>query len=90
MNKEEKIKILKDAHQCYVDWWLPIDVAAGSVMAPVSFNIFLHYLLAMPEDKYWDRWLSGKIPQDKKTAFKLFILEFIVKDYYENKSRITN
>ena len=31
----EKEEILKNGHQEYVDWWLPIDVAGGSFLAPM-------------------------------------------------------
>jgi hypothetical protein len=34
-NIMEKEEILKNAHQEYVDWWLPIDVAGGSFLAPM-------------------------------------------------------
>ena len=40
MNKSERLEELKKAHQRYVDWWLPIDVANGSFLAPMSIERF--------------------------------------------------
>lgn len=85
MNKKERIEILKVAHQEYVDWWLPIDVAAGSVMAPVSFPMFLQYLLKLPEEVYWDRWIGDKIPKDKKIEFKQFVINTLIEYYCIDK-----
>jgi len=78
---DERIALLKDAHQEYVDWWLPIDVAGGSLLAPVGFLWFLHYLLTMPSEHWWDRWVGCTIPKDKHYVLKRDILRLIIEHH---------
>lgn len=72
--------ILKEAHQKYVDWWLPIDVANNSVMAPMARHMFCETLLTY-EDDWFNRWIEDSIPTDKKVAFKKRILQLIIFHY---------
>jgi len=45
MNKDERLQILKDAHQKYCEWWLPIDLACDSCMGAMSCHRFCETLL---------------------------------------------
>ncbi len=76
-----KDDILKIAHKEYIDWWLPIDIESGSLLAPMSYNRFLESLLTYPNEEWFVRWIGDKIPSDRITAFKGFILRSIVKSY---------
>lgn len=80
LKKKDRLRLLNMAYQKYVDWWLPIDVANGSVMAPITFHRFLGYLLIFPEDTWWNRWIGDVMPDDK-LSLKQFILELIIKHY---------
>lgn len=77
---ENKLSILKDAHQKYVDWWLPIDLECDSCMAPMSCHRFCETLLTY-NDEWWNRWLGEIIMEDKKQSFKSEILKMIIKHY---------
>ncbi len=74
MNKKERLELLKDTHKRYVDWWMPIDIACNSCLAPMSFKRFCDSLLTYP-DEWWSRWLGDKVLDTKKTAFKQYILD---------------
>jgi hypothetical protein len=75
-----KLSILKDTHQKYVDWWLPIDLQCDSCMAPMSCHRFCETLLTY-NDEWWNRWLGEIIPEDKKQSFKSEILKMIIGHY---------
>ena len=77
---ENKLSILKDAHQKYVDWWLPIDLECDSCMAPMSCHRFCETLLTY-NDEWWNRWLGEIILEDKKQSFKSEILKMIIRHY---------
>jgi len=88
---DDRLSILKDAHRRYVDWWLPIDLACDSCMAPMSCHRFCETLLTYDGgwggtgeqriENWWDRWLGDTIPVDKKQSFKSYILKMIVGHY---------
>lgn len=79
-NFASRFKLLKDAHQRYVDWWLPIDVAAGSIMAPNSIQRFCKTLLIYG-DKWFDRWFEGVVFTGSKHSFRLKLLECLMLDF---------
>jgi len=91
MNREERNKlrnqILLDGHQKYVDWWLPIDVAAGSPLAPMGLFRFCEFLLLVPDEEWFDKWLDKDMfprPIDgderlDKLYMKKYILSLIKK-----------
>jgi hypothetical protein len=72
-----------EAHQKYIDWWSPIDLACDSCLAPMSCHRFCESLLTYGDD-WWERWLGASIPKDKKIAFKRIILKFIIEHYTQN------
>lgn len=90
-NNDNKLSILKDAHRRYVDWWLPIDLACDSCMAPMSCHRFCETLLTYDGgwggigeqriENWWDKWLGDTIPVNKKQDFKSYILKMIVGHY---------
>ena len=75
--------ILLKAHQQYVDWWLPIDVAAGSVLAPMGLYSFCHKMLSYPEKEFFDRWIDEtELPIPKNGDIRMgriYMKEFIIK-----------
>lgn len=91
MNKEYNINVVKSAHKKYVDWWLPIDVAAGSILAPMACHLFYETLLVY-DDNWWNRWLNDYNSIEDKTKMKRIILKFIIGHYLEitdlNKEQI--
>jgi hypothetical protein len=80
MSRDERLLVLKNAHQKYVDWWHPMDVAAGSIMGAMSCHRFCETLLTY-NDEWYDRWIEDSIPKDKKQPFKVDILRFIIGHY---------
>ena len=60
MRRLDKIKA---SHQKYIDWWLPIDIAGGSFLAPMSLLSFCENLLVYPND-FFDRWTNGYNKRD--------------------------
>ena len=80
-----KIKqdILLKAHKQYVDWWLPIDVAGGSFLAPMSLERFCSFMLKMPDEEYFDRWIDETelpIPKDGDIRLaRIYMKDFILK-----------
>lgn len=82
-------QIILDGYQKYYNWWLPIDVANGSTLAPMTFLWFCEYLLVFDDKKWFDRWLDKDkfiLPKGggEKTArvyMKKFILEQISKHH---------
>jgi hypothetical protein len=87
MSKIDYVKIKEDillkAHQQYVDWWLPIDVAAGSVLAPMGLYMFCHRMITMPENEFFDRWIDETelpipVNGDIRMA-RIYMKDFIVK-----------
>ena len=90
MNKIEREEILKIAHQEYVDWWLPIDLACDSCMGAMSYDRFLESLLTYPHEKWFTRWIGDKIPSDKITPFKTFIFRLVVFNHVENSKQIND
>jgi hypothetical protein len=87
MNKKERMEVIKSAHQKYVDWWLPIDVAAGSIMGAMSCHRFCESLLvfeggyAYGIKNWWNEWLGDYSTIDAKTKMKQFILKLIISHY---------
>lgn len=91
MNKEERLQVLKDAHQKYVDWWMPIDVAAGSLMGAMCRHRFYETLLTYEggwggvEDQqiksWWNEWLGEYTSIADKTIMKQFILKLVIGHY---------
>jgi len=51
------VRLLSKGYKRYVDWWLPIDVAGGSFLAPMSFEWWLERMLTFPDEKCFDRWI---------------------------------
>jgi hypothetical protein len=90
MSKEERIELLKSAHQEMVNWWNKEIDTDGGTMAPCSFHVFLQHLLTFSEETYWNRWIGNKIPIDKKQSFKAFILSLIIKQIIKNEKIITH
>jgi hypothetical protein len=86
----ENEEILKNAHQDYVDWWLPIDVAGDSFLAPMSYDIFLERLLTYPHEEWFARWIGDEIPSDKITAFKTFIFRLLIFNHVNNSKQIND
>lgn len=87
---DKRLSIIKDAHAKYVEWWMPIDLACDSCMAPMSCHRFCETLLTMDGgfgvkdnfiDNWWDKWLGDVVPKDKKMSFKQHILKLIVGHY---------
>jgi len=83
MDSIDAFKLLSDAHQRYVAWWLPIDVAAGSCLAPMSFLRFLEALLTLPNTEFFDRWIETDVFTKPSDSIKLrkFILRLILMEY---------
>jgi hypothetical protein len=90
MNRTERLVEIKKAHQRYVDWWLPIDVAGGSFMAPMSYNSFCETLLTNDGgwfsaestiENWWNEWLPDFTEPKEKSLMKRCILENII-GYY--------
>lgn len=76
--KDEWMQEVIDAHQRYVDWWLPIDVAGGSFLAPMSRHRFCRWALYMPEEEVWNRWFPDYVEdREKKLNLKRFVIELI-------------
>lgn len=78
-----KQEILLKAHQKYVDWWLPIDVAAGSVLAPMGLYMFCCRMLTIPDDQYFDRWIDeNELPIPKNgdvREARIYMKDYILK-----------
>ena len=76
-------EILLKAHQNYIDWWLPIDVAHDSFLAPMGLLRFCRYMLIMPDEECFDKWINEKelqIPKDGNIRLaKIYMKEFILK-----------
>ena len=81
MKREERLDKIKKAHQRYVDWWLPIDVASGSLVAPMSRHRFCESLLTYSDQNWFDRWLPDYINITEKNHMKRWVLEFIIAHY---------
>jgi len=75
------VMILKCAHEDYVDWWLPIDVAGDSFMAPMGFLRFLTYMLYLPQDEWWDRWVGNEYSREETLNLKHVTLDLVVRHY---------
>lgn len=81
MNRTERLREIKKAHQRYVEWWLPIDVAAGSVMAPMSCHRFCESLLTYSDKDWFDRWLPDFKEPGEKIHMKRCALESVIGHY---------
>jgi hypothetical protein len=85
--KEQQIEVIKLAHQQYVDWWLPIDVAAGSTMGAMSCHRFCESLLTFEGGyaggikNWWNEWLGDYTSIEDKTKMKVLILKLIISHY---------
>lgn len=75
MSKYDRYKKIVDSHEEYVEWWLPIDVAAGSVMAPMSLQRFCELMLTLPNNNFFDRWSKGDYN-------KVDVLDYLKKTFY--------
>ena len=78
-------KLLQEAHKKYVNWWLPIDVAGGSFLAPMSFESFCQTLL-LEDVEWWERWVTidENSKYDKKNEIyyiKSYILKMLIKQF---------
>jgi len=90
MQQDDVIQKLQDAHQKYVDWWLPIDVAGGSFMAPMSLHRFCETLLTYDGgwggtdgeqiENWWDAWMDEH-DINSKTRMKIQILKLVIAHY---------
>jgi len=76
MDNTERDNLLNNAHQKYINWWLPMDIQSGSSLGAMAYNRFLESLLTYSDD-WWVRWIGDDIPLDKKIAFKVYILKII-------------
>jgi hypothetical protein len=85
MNRLERLEEIKNAHQRYVDWWLPIDVAGGSFLAPMSLDRFYRFLLAAPDVDWFDRWLPEHTSVEEKYYMKSCIVDSIYLKRYDKK-----
>ena len=78
------VRLLSKGYKRYVDWWLPIDVAGGSFLAPMSFEWWLERMLTFPDEKWFDRWILkdelilGKDQTEDSFQPKYRIKHFIV------------
>jgi len=72
LTREERTKILVDAHNRYVAWWLPIDVANGSVLAPMCLSRFCEFLLTLNDNNFWNKWME---PNDY--MMKRYVLDLL-------------
>jgi hypothetical protein len=81
LNLAERTECLKQAHQRYVDWWLPIDVAGGSFLAPTSFHGFCRYLLVANDTEWFDRWLPEFIETNEKYYMKQIALSLVLENF---------
>lgn len=77
---DKRLSIIKEAHAKYVEWWMPIDLACDSCMAPMSCHRFCETLLTYKDD-WFNRWLGDVIPEDKIVDFKTYILKIVLKHY---------
>lgn len=84
----ERIEEIKKAHQRYVDWWLPIDVAGGSFMAPMSYERFCEWLLTGNDSDWFDRWLPEFIEVNEKHYMKRQLLSVIIDQFINYKTEI--
>ncbi len=88
MSREEQFNKIIESHNKYVQWWLPIDVESGSLMAPMSLNSFCESLLILDGDmkvnsifhygkfeKWWDRWENGFTKRDVMDLIKYNIIK---------------
>ena len=86
MSKEEMLNKLKDAHQRYIEWWLPIDVESGSLIAPMSCHRFCETLLyndggfggSSPIKNWWDEWMKDFRSPEDKIKMKQQILTLVI------------
>lgn len=93
MNNKYEIQVIKSAHQKYVNWWLPIDVEAGSVMGAMSFARFCESLLIFEGgwggsggqriDNWWNHWLNDYTSIEDKTKMKAIILRIAIAHHIE-------
>ena len=83
MKREERLEEIKKAHQRYVDWWLPIDVAGGSALAPRSFDGFCRFLLVANDSDWFDRWLPDYTSSEEKYFMKSVIMDTVFLKRYE-------
>ena len=89
MKSEEAVIKIKEAHQRYIDWWLPIDVSSGSLMAPMSCHRFCESLLvndfgfggSSPIENWWDEWMTEFTSPIDRLRMKSLILKLIVSHY---------
>jgi hypothetical protein len=58
----ERLVKLQLTYNRYVAWWLPIDVANGSCLAPMSYIGFCELLLT--NDIFWMTWENGFTKRD--------------------------
>lgn len=70
-----KNKII-ESYNKYVAWWLPIDIADNSSLAPMTFNRFCETLLIFPDENWWNRWVNGFSKRD--------VLNIIKNNIYDN------
>jgi hypothetical protein len=85
MNRLERIEEIKNAHQRYVDWWLPIDVAGGSFLAPASLERFCRFLLVANDTDWFDRWLPDYTSTEDKYYMKSCMLDSVLLKRYDKK-----
>ena len=85
MNKIDIENLLIKTHENYVKEWLIIDIAAGSIMAPMSYDRFCEKLLIF-DDIFWARW-SLYAGASEKVDIKSYILDKIKRKYFENTNK---
>lgn len=72
----EKLVKLRLAYNRYVEWWLPIDIACDSCLAPMSYISFCEALLTYPES-FWLTWENGF---SKRTVLSVIIYHYMEKE----------
>ena len=57
LTREERTKVLIDAHNGYValTWWLPIDATASSVLVATRLSRFCEFLLTLNDKNFWNK-----------------------------------
>ena len=82
--KDEMLVEIMKGHQKYVDWWLPIDVAGGSFLAPMSCHMFCEYLLLHDDENWWYRWMCPEfLEEEHKVYDKRTVLGLIQQHYFK-------
>lgn len=66
---------LLEAYKKYVEWWLPIDAASDSALAPMSFLSFCESLITREDEEWFHRWSNGEF-------LKSDVLKLIKADCY--------